>query len=110
MKNICVRVPKRLQEGLETTAQQLNVKVSDLIREALWACLHGEESKKPSSFDRKASNFYQNQDLEEQIYLIRSLVERFVLSIAGGGEDFVAKSHQYKEKLLNNARSQNNVE
>lgn len=105
MVNICVNVPARLKEGLKLKAQELNLKTSDIIREALWKTIELSETD-PALFNSKSSSTCGSKnDLEEQIYFTRSLVENLVLVMEGGGKELVDECHLYKEKLLKNTRS-----
>jgi hypothetical protein len=104
MENICVRVPKRLQEGLQLAAQELNVKVSDLIREALWEKIDSSEGDSSLFKSKKSLNYGPKSDLEEQVYFTRSLIEKIGLIMDGGGKELIDECHLYKEKLLKNSR------
>lgn len=95
-------MPKRLQEGLQLKAQELNVKVSDVIREALWQTI-GYSKADSGYFNTKNSlNYGPKSDLEEQVYFTRSLVENIVLIMEGGGKELIDECHLHKEKLLKN--------
>lgn len=102
MENICVRVPKRLQEGLQIAAQQLNVKVSDLVREALWEKIDSSGSDSALFKSKNSLNYGPKSDLEEQVYFTRSLIENIALVMEGGGKELIDESHLHKEKLLKN--------
>lgn len=104
MENLCVRVPKRLQEGLQIKARELNVKVSDVIREALWEKIQVLDPDLASSNGKISSNYAYNNEMKEQIYFIRSVVEHIGLEMDGGGPEFIDKCHLRKEKLLKNSR------
>ena len=100
MINLCVRVPKRLQEGLQIKSQELNVKFSDLVRDALWQKIHElDENTGPFSGKKNRKN-----DIEEQIYFTRAVVEFIATVMEGGGEEFIDKCHLRKEKLLKTVR------
>ena len=100
MINLCVRVPKRLQEGLQIKAKELNVKPSDLVRDALWQKIH-ELDEITVPFSGKKSN---KNHIEEQVYFIRSVVEFIGMEMDGGGQEFIDKCHEHKEKLLKTVR------
>ncbi len=100
MVNICVNVPVRLKEGLKLRAQDLNLKTSDIIREALWKAIQDSDAETSPLTTKKNNNNTRQNALEEQIYFIRCLVENIGLTMDGGGEDFVDECHLRKEKLL----------
>lgn len=107
MVNICVNVPARLKEGLKLKAQELNLKTSDIIREALWKTIEGSEANSSIFKPKSSSTYCSKNDLEEQIYFTRSLIEKIGLIMDGGGRDLIDECHLYKEKLLRNGRLQN---
>ena len=106
MENVCVRMPKRLQEGLQLKAQELNVKVSDIIREALWKIIDSSGPDGGLFKSKNSLNYVYKSDLEEQVYFTRSLVEKIGLIMDGGGKELIDECHLYKEKLLRNSRLQ----
>lgn len=104
MENLCIRIPKRLQEGLKLKAQEKNIKMSEIIRDALWKIIEVAEA---DSYLYKAKNHNNNarkNALEEQIYFTRCLVEHIGLIIEDGGQSFIDKCHLKKEQLLKSIR------
>lgn len=100
MINFSVRIPKRLQEELQIKAQELNVKPSELVRDALWQKIHElDENTVPFSGKNNRKNH-----IEEQIYFTRAVVEFIATVMEGGGEEFIDKCHEHKEKLLKTVR------
>lgn len=106
MVNICVNVPARLKEGLKLKAQELNLKTSDIIREALWKTIEPSGADSALFKSKNSLNYGQKSDLEEQVYFTRSLVEKIGLIMDGGGTELIDECHLYKEKLLRNSRLQ----
>ena len=104
MVNICVNVPARLKEGLQLKAQELNLKTSDIIREALWKTIELSETDSALFKSKSSSSYGSKSDLEEQVYFTRSLVENIVLIMEGGGKELIDECHLYKEKLLKKTR------
>lgn len=102
MVNICVNVPARLKEGLKLKAQELNLKTSDIIRDALWKTIELQEADSALFNSKVSSNYGSKNELVEQLYFIRCIVESIALVMDGGGENFVDKCHVHKEKLLKN--------
>jgi hypothetical protein len=102
MVNICVNVPARLKEGLKLKAQELNLKTSDIIRDALWKTIELPEADSAFFKSKVSSNYGSKNELVEQLYFIRCIVESIALVMDGGGENFVDKCHLHKEKLLKN--------
>lgn len=100
MINFSVKLPKRLQEQLYLKAQELNVNPSELARDALWQKIHElDENTVPFSGKKSKKNH-----LEEQVYFIRSVVESIAMVMEGGGDEFIDKCHEHKEKLLKTVR------
>ena len=104
MGNICVRVPKRLREGLQAKAQQKNSKISEIIREALWRAIEVSDVDMSNSKSKNSVNLARQNALEEQIYFTRCLVEHIGMIIEDGGQEFIDRCHMRKEQLLRSVR------
>lgn len=104
MGNISVRIPKRLQEGLQARALQKNIKVSQIIRDALWRAIEASETEFDHSKSKNLHNNSRQNSLEEQIYFTRCLVEHIGMIIEQGGKEFIDRCHIRKEQLLRSVR------
>lgn len=100
-----IRLPKRLEEGLKLKAQEKNIKMSEIIREALWKIIEVSEVDSALYKVKNPNNFARQNALEEQIYFTRCLVEHIGLIIEDGGQAFIDKCHLKKEQLLRSVRS-----
>lgn len=104
MGNISVRLPKRLQEGLQAKADQKNIKVSQIIREALWREIESSDVDLDHFKSKNMNKTARQNALEEQIYFMRCLVEHIGMVIEDGGPELIDRCHIRKEQLLRTVR------
>lgn len=100
MVSICVEVPGDLKERLKIKAYEQKMKISDVIREALWKEVEVSEGGVASFREKKTINNIRQSTVEEQIFLTRCLVEDMALSMHGGGKAFVQESKLRKDQLI----------
>jgi len=101
MRSICVAIPEPLYQKLEASAQEKNLKISDIVRTFLRA---GVENQRSDECNKVSVNHLQEQ-IARYTMMTYCLTEEAMQRLVTEGAMLSEKSHRQAEKLINHVMS-----